>query len=619
MKTRRTTEQGTTAPGITDQGSTTPAITSTTPSTATVQDERLARAHATWAYQDPDGLPAMGKLQLPGPYRKKRNRGGATAIAVTMRILIRSPLIHHLADTFTSLTSKTKTSEIKSKGGRPATPPAYWFFYAALARELASYERADKEVESHWDLIQAEFAAQGHNVRRTTTRDGSTKAPGYDGFEKWRNSKLLQDGPDGSERVPTFELRRVFERWSELSLDLAALIRQAEGRATGDPLRPSLGEILAGDATVMRMPSEVHTTGEVDPATGQLAVVGSRATGHSPRSKPRVHRRGYTYSVKEHGPQNGWYYLALSAKGVDTYTTVLLDLDIAEPGVAESDAVFPMLQRTLSRAGQGYFLTLAYDGQMYPKHGLQLAQEYAVLLANHNAIRSNLSREERRELAAQPGLAGSTQRRRGHHRGTTVGTYFTALPRQIVKRADGGFCLHYLVSDDGAIYLADRAQGAGSAKPKKVGPPIPPVEVMKSLLSDGTWQIKLIYQIPCEHGPHRYAVDITDPAQVNSKGQVSWSSNFATHRAYPDAIDALAKGPFGARNQVESAFSWLERRYEHKDRAAAWGHGAQLVDLLMAGVLINTEAWAHYVYRYPHAQQAPSADPDPVVREDEAA
>ena len=58
------------------------------------------------------------------------------------------------------------------------------------------------------------------------------------------------------------------------------------------------------------------------------------------------------------------------------------------------------------------------------------------------------------------------------------------------------------------------------------------------------------------------------------------------------------------RNQVEGYFSWLERCYRHKDRAASWGHDRQVLDMIGAALLHNTVTYAHLERRHPEVAQS---------------
>jgi hypothetical protein len=414
--------------------------------------------------------------------------------------------------------------------------------------------------------------------------------PGYAAFNRWRNKHLIASG-----RVP--ELQKQF---TEGSLQLAELIRDAEGRPTGDPLGPSLGEILSGDATVFAPPSDVREETNYDEVTQTHITTypGSRARPpqteqhvRDGRGKARPHQQGGDYNdVKKHGPVKGFYHLALSTKGYDSYTRVILDVDIAEAGQAESTAAFPMLNRVLS-AAPNYFQAIAYDGQMYPKHALDLMATHGAYLINHNALRSHIRKDEGDGTESTAGISVRTH---GQHKGKTVRTHSTALPSQHHQRADGSICSHHLVSDDGAVYPADRPKGAGTQA--KTGPLLAPT-ALRRLWTNAGYRVDLEFTIPCPHGDLTYRTRLTD-TKADKNGHVAWASPLAAHRVIPGALEARFRSGFGARNQSEAFFSWLEQRYYIKDRVASWGREAQLVDLLCAAILHNAEAWAHYVYRH---------------------
>ena len=176
-----------------------------------------------------------------------------------------------------------------------------------------------------------------------------------------------------------------------------------------------------------------------------------------------------------------------------------------------------------------------------------------------------------------------------------VRTHTTSLPSMHHERPDGTLCTHHLVSDDGAVYTADRAAGAGTATKGTLLTPT----ALRRLRGESQYHVDLEYTVPCPHGDLTYRARLTDTKPAKN-GSVSWSSPMAAHRVIPEAWAERFKAVFGARNQVESFFSWLEKRYYHKDRVVSWGHDAQLLDLLGAAMLHNAEAWAHYIHNHGH-------------------
>ncbi|WP_460966673.1 hypothetical protein [Pedococcus soli] len=428
---------------------------------------------------------------------------------------------------------------------------------------------------SHWEIVTTEFAAQG--VALPPVKHGtSNPVPGYHAYNRWRSKHLV----DGDLMAPLLTCL------TSASLSLAQRIRDAEGHATRDPLNPSLGEILCGDASVFHPPSDIRQETMYDEQTGDVVTLfrGSRATV----GKPRTHEEGGRYSkVKKHGPTDGFYHLALSTKGYDNYTRVILDVDVAEPGQAESDAARPMLDRVLA-AAPGYFQAIAYDGQIYPRHALQLLTRHGTPVVNHNAVKS------KHNDAGADGDAGVTVRAHGQYKDRKVRTFFTSLPSQHHSRPDKSLCTHHLISDDGAVYPCDRASGSGT--PRKTGPIITPNRLVRSH-NGSAFDVELHYVIPCQHGDLHYEVPLT-ATRADGRGRVAWDSELSAHRVIPEAWTDRFRAVFGARNQSESFFSWLEQRYVHKDRAASWGRRAQLADLAMAAILANSEAWAHYAYRH---------------------
>lgn len=533
---------------------------------------------ASWLPGDPDGLVPMRELELPGPRRERENRGGATSVATTITFLIRFPLLDRLAALFGA----------RNKVGRPTPPARYWLFYAALARELRSFEAADQELLAHWDLVRREHAALG--IGLPAAKPGTANpVPGYHAFNRWRANRVLA--------APGM-LERLQESFTHASLELARLIGRSEGTDTTDPLDPGLGQILCGDATVVRGPSDVTEEWVRDPdGTLRRIVLGSRAKD---LARARVLTRATNYSeVKKHGQKHGQYYVALSTKGTGTYTRVVLDVAMAQPGQAEINAAVPRIHRVLT-AAPGQFQAVAYDGQVQLKHNLDLLRQHGVYVVNHNSRKSEARTDD------DPDTAGVTIRRHGQYKDQTIRTYATSLRSQSHVLPDGSTCVHHLLSDDGALYLADRPAGRGT--PKKLTPPdarrtrgpvqqaLFPTALHRTPTGTG-WQVDLEYRIPCPHGDLPYRVRLTD-TKPDSKGSVAFDSTLGKHRVIPEACHAQFRKVYGARNQSESFFSWLEQRYVHKDRVASYEQGAQLLDLFAAAVLHNAEAWAHYAYRY---------------------
>jgi hypothetical protein len=264
------------------------------------------------------------------------------------------------------------------------------------------------------------------------------------------------------------------------------------------------------------------------------------------------------------------------------------DVNVAEEGQAESDAARPMIDAVLTYV-PGFFQAVVYDGQIYPKHMLEILREHGVPVVNHNAVKAQYH-----ESGVQ-GEAGVTVRSHGQYRGRKVASHATSLDAQLHLRADGRPCVHYLVSDDGALYEADRPRGAGT--PKKTSDVIVPTALRSTRRASGKYKIELDYTIPCAHGDLTYTACLTD-SKLSRDGSLPWDSILATHRVIPEAWAERFRAVFGARNQSEAFFSWLEQRYFVKDRAASWGREAQIVDLVGAALLANAEAWAHYAYRH---------------------
>lgn len=514
-----------------------------------------------WACKDPEGLPPMATWNLAGPRRKKQGRGGATALVTTVRGIIRCPLLYRVAQVFP-----------RQKTGRPSPPAAYFLFYGQVARELRSFEAADQELLEIWEhVVVPEFAKQNIRLPAAKRHQTFNPIPGYAAFHRWRLKHLIEGGL----------IAQAIDANREAMLELGALIAVAEDRLSDDPLNPSLAQILTGDASVFQMASEIPEVETHFEDIRYAVYPGSRAVKGGARPDMAA---GHYSNVKKHGPTDGRYHVALCTKGYSTYSRLIRDIAVAAAGQSESDAAQPLIDRTLSGAPAGYFQTLAYDGQIYPKHGLDILCKHGVYVTNHNAIKKQKTDHTDTEYG------GYTRRGHGQYRNRTVQTHYTSLPTQRHLHTDGTPCLHHLVSDDGALYPADRAGGVG--RPKKTGPVIPPRALHRTRTDPG-YRVHLDYVIECPHGPLTYTVEITD-TEPDKDGHISWGSKLAAHRVIPEAWIERFRAVFGARNQTESFFSWLEQRYFHKDRAASWGAECQLVDLFCSALLHNSEAWAHY-------------------------
>lgn len=551
-----------------------PSPTATGEPSAGVCEERLPssaiRALAlrptvieAWRRNDPAGLPPMATWNLAGLRREKQGRGGATSLVTTVRGIIRCPLLYRVADLFP-----------RQRTGRPSPPAAYWLFFGQVARELRSAEAADQELLELWEhVVVPEFAAQGVDLP-DANRGTTNPIPGYHGYNRWRQKHLVEGGLI----VQAIDANR------DAMLELGALIAVAEGHLSDDPLFPSLPQTLTGDASVFQTASEVREMQTTVNGQTLNCYPGSRAV----KGAARPDIAGAKHGGKTHGATEGLLHVALCMKGYDTYTRLVLDVFVAEPRQAETGAATPRIDRVLSAAPRGYFEAFAYDGAMYPKHYLTPLRRHGVYLVNPNSIAENKGAPEDTELA------GYTTRQHGPYKGKTVRTHHTSLPSQRHQRPDGTVCVHHLVSDDGAVYPADRAANAGT--PRKTGKIIPPTRLRRTDTGTG-FRVHLDYVIDCPHGPLTYTVEITDTAPTNT-GSVSWSSKLAAHRVIPEAWAERYRPVYGARNQTESFFSWLEQRYYVKDRAASWGLEGQLVDLLLCAMLQNSEAWAHYAVRH---------------------
>lgn len=531
-----------------------------------------------------DTRPALHDLLLPGPRRAQEGRGGAVAGVDTLRCLIRSPLIAVYAAAIPARTC-----------GRPAAvPDHFWVFYLAATRHFSSSELLDQELRAHWDLVREEFWFE-HSILLPNAKSNGD-VPNGDDFRKWRTRNILPRTTKGRP-VNQDRLEQLMGWLTNVSIPLALAVRRAEGGdGHRDLLTPAVWDCIAADGTVLDAPSDVRERIECDEDGAVLSrtIHGTRAK--DPKNA-RVHHEVTSTGNKPHGAKKGLFNVAAVTKGLDTYTRVVVGLDIGHPGEGEVPIAMRVLHSFYARAGQT-FPVLLYDGAIMPIHFQELMATHGVYCVNANYARPG-AKHTPAVIAGPDGPQlplGRGRRRYGVKAGQDKRTYTTPL-ESVNHEVDGYIHQHHLAADDGAVYETNRPALAGGTI-HKVGLLVP--TRLERLRDDiGEYFLRLTLSGDCAHGDRFHVSYELRKTRVNRDGNLPWTELVANIRVLPDALVEQFAEVAGRRNQVESFFSWLERCFYRKDRHASWGRDAQLFDLIGAALLHNTQAWAHLAYRHP--------------------
>ena len=544
-----------------------------------------------------DPRPLITELVLPGPRREREGRGGAMATTDMLRLLIRSPLL----PVFTAVLPR------RTKGRPAAVPDHFWVFYLTGIRVFASAEKLDQELRCHWELVREEFWFAHGVLLPDAKRNGSV--PGSSSYRKWRDRNV----------VITDDVVRTAETLSALraqlttaSLPLALAIRSAEGGdAPRDLLTPKIWDCVAADGSVFNAPSDVRLVIETDDNGEEvsLTVTGSRAKD---LANARVHHEVTSASGKPHGAKEGLFNVVAVTKGVATYTRVVLGVDIGAAGEGETPIAMRVLRGVYDQAGQ-VFPVLLYDGAITPVHYQALLAEYGIYCVNANHARKGGKGRATPVPGALQAPVGQGQRRYGRNGGEFKRTYFTALPSITHRDAAGAEHSHHLVADDGAVYETDRPMLSGGQADKLQV--LRPSDLQRCLDAHGAYYLQLELTGQCDHGGN---FQVSYDLRSSGSTRVPWTALIANIRVLPDALITQFSEVYGQRNQVESFFSWLERCFWTKDRAACWGREAQLLDLLGAALLHNSITWAHLAYRHPLAAEQLAQDLAALMTQPEA-
>lgn len=516
----------------------------------------------------------IGDLPLPGPRRAREGRGGATDGLTTLRLLIRCPLLVAMA-----------RSVAARSGGRPAAvPDLFWVFYLCAIREFASAYKLDQELRQHWKTVQEEFFWEYDIRLPDAKRNGDV--PGYHSFKAWRRKNVL--GVVGAVEVLSLALTKI-------SVPLALAIRRAEGGDDPrDLLEPAIWDCVAADGSVFDAPSDVRRQTSVDADGNEITFVEHARKKDS--KHPRVHDPVTESVNKGHGATKGLFNVAAVTKGLDTYTRVVLAVEIGDANEGEAPIAMRTLRQLYSVAGLA-FPVLLYDGGMMPVNFQQLMAEFGVYTVNANyARRGDDKAAKDGSSAGKNHELGYSVRMYGTKKGQPKLTYTTPLP-SIDHECNGQVHAHHLVADDGGVWEVDRAALSGGEM--HAIELLEPTQLRRVQDHHGEFYFELTLTGDCPHGG-RFSVSYElRKTKTDRRGSLPWASLIANIRVLPEALVEQYAAVFGWRNQVESFFSWLEKCFHIKDRAASWNRPAQLLDLIGAALLHNAEAWAHLAQRHP--------------------
>jgi len=513
-------------------------------------------------------------MQLPGPRREQEGRGGAVANLVAMRCIIRCPL----------LAAITKAVPARPNGRKTGVPDMFWLFYLQATRQLVTQEQLDQELRAGWPSIREEFWFEHSILLPDAKTNGDV--PNSDDFRHWRERN-----------VPAYRVPELVSRLTSISLPLALAIRRAEGGDQPRPLHlPEVWDAMAVDGSTMDAPSDVRLVEITDDAGN---VIGRRPRGSRAKSdeRARVHHEMSSHD-KKHGSQHGLCNLVAVVKGKDTYTRVVLGLDIAHTGEGEDPVAMRVLCSVYDQVG-ATFPVLLYDKAMKPVYFQHLMANYGIYCVNPNYAKPKSATRAAPKI--KPGPTGPRtplgvgRNRYGTKRGQDKLTYFTPIS-SVLHEADGYQHTHHVAADDGAVHETDRSSTCGGVIYKTAL--LETVSVERLQDDDGKFFLRLTVAGACKYGDaFTVSLDLRK-TKLKEDGSLSRRSLVANVRVIPDASKRFAR-IYGRRNWIESFFSRLEHRFYNKDRHASWGRDNQLLDLLGASMVENVYAWAHLAYRHP--------------------
>lgn len=527
-----------------------------------------------------DDRPGIEGLNLPGIRREREGRGGAHGPLQVARMLARSPLTNALASTIPARTL-----------GRPQDQTdTLWFCFMQMARELGSYEAAEATLndETIWGAVAKEFWFEHRQLL-------STRPPTASAYYHWREAHLRP------------RIQQLMDQHTVIAALLAAAIQNAEAGLAHQPniLNPHIWDIVAADGTVMRSASDVREE-TVSDASGESITFtsGSRAK-HGAR---RVGTGNVNASGKRSGADAGFMTVSVTTKGRDTYTRVLLAFDLSNDDDKDSKSEISLAQRCLHRLFNitgAQFPVLVYDGLLMPANYQAFLRDHGVITVSRTHARRKNKRTSPAEKSPTDGQTGWSTEQYGNKKKTKSGE--TKMKRTYVTDLGAAACLnggtkhaHHLVADNGSVYEVPSRELLRSA-PDGVGvhgkTRLEPIDA-RILLDRNTEQhlLELTFTGRCSQGGTFEHHETLSPS--NRDSTIPLGDLLGNVRVIAED-DAIYCDVAGTRNQIESFFSWLEKRHFHKDRASAYKRDDLLSDLLAAAMLHNSEAWAHLLHRHP--------------------
>lgn len=532
------------------------------------------RAKLTFAVDD---RPALDTFRLPGLRREVEGRGGAQATLEVMRYVIRCPLLPALV--------KALPARDYSKGGRPAEiPDIFWFFYTVISREMASAEAARETILTHWVEVAKEFYFE-HGIQLPAEARFD-----HSGFDSWRKRNITE------RKDARLALEALLERFTRISAPLALAVRDAYAPSHQlDLMNPSTWDCLSGDGTVRNAPTDVRATEDDNGGThlpGTRAKDKTRARAHSPQ-RP---------NTKDVGPKEGLHYVAITTQGDRYYTRTVLGLDIGDVREGEMTVADRVIDDVVAALGTK-FSVFVYDGALLPTYFQRLIRK-GLMPVNSNTARDRTSGNhpgEGSETDAATNRTGIKARPYGKYKTRPKKTYVTSL-NPVKCSAGGASHVHDICGDDGSVYeLATRLRPGASTVQTQT---LRRESVERVLLDDGTFCFDVTFTGTCDRSPTPATFSTTQRVQAlprtgnDRERSVARRSVLANIRLLPDTDPRFAP-TMGLRNQSESFFSWLERRYYFHDRAQSYERPAQRFDFLASALLHNSEVWAHLAVRHP--------------------
>lgn len=497
-----------------------------------------------------------------------------------------------------------------SRGRRAHYPAAALLATATAGRATASLPEACKLLRGGtWESCR-------HQYRLFTGEELPDMPPSRDAVVYFMD-KLADNAEVRGEMHRRFNL---------LSVGMARHLGNLTPGQEPDWAAPSERHTIYGDGTYVTPYSDVREI--VDPITGEVFLIGSRATTGRPRI---VHGYQLTNSGLDGKPDaRGVNHVALH-----TWTTSgRVVLATGQALGAEATEALDLIDQVAGIAAGGVH-TLVYDravtgwmvDYLMARHRIQTIGKGVARAAGHEdddirevpAARPDGMTAAARRLAAEHGAPYTTDvapllRRHEVHRlaalggplplGTSIyptsrshdivqGKYFR-LPAVTHQTRGGKSCRHDLAVDDGALFTitADPEHGwamkAGHASCVSSRPS----------RDAGVWAVTTTWAIPCgtdtfEHTTRWKPRRERHPVRVEGRTQTHLPTAMRELRPLSRADGARFEEVYGRRNDAESFNNWTKRTLSYKGRAASLRPERQDLDFLAAAILNNAVTWRH--------------------------